>query len=63
MSDLRMAKTYHDFCPLCGSRFHGNSPDEVYAQIIKHVEDKTCENNFKPLEQALADTGKDLIDK
>jgi hypothetical protein len=45
------------------SRFAGNSPDEVYAQIIKHIEDKTCENNFKPLEEALADTGQDLLDK
>jgi len=59
MSD-RMAKLYRDFCPLCGSRFSGYSPDEVYAQIIKHIEDKTCENNFRDLEEALADTGQDI---
>ena len=56
----RIAKTYNDFCPLCGSRFSGYSPDEVYAQIIKHVEDKTCENNFRDLQEALADTGQDI---
>ena len=49
-----------DFCPLCGSRFYGDTPEDVYRQIIKHIDDGTCENNFRPLEIVLSDTGKDL---
>ena len=51
---------YKDFCPLCGSRFYGDTPEEVYNQIINHCDDGTCEKNFRPLDIALSDTGKDL---
>ena len=51
---------YCDFCPLCGFRFFGDTPDEVYEAIMRHIDDKTCENNFRSPAIALADTGKDL---
>ncbi len=50
-------KRYKDFCPLCGSRFYGDTPEEVYNQIIKHCEDGTCEKNFRSLDIALTDEG------
>lgn len=51
---------YKDFCPLCGCRFYGDTPDEVGGYILEHLEDKTCENNWRPMEVALHDTGEDL---
>ncbi len=51
---------FNDFCPLCGGRFYGDTPEDVYNQIIKHGDDGTCERNFLPLEEALKDTGEDL---
>ena len=53
----RLSYKYKDFCPLCGSRFYGNVPEEVYDQIIKHCDDGTCEKNFRPLEIVLKDVG------
>ena len=46
-----------DFCPLCGSRFSGDTYEMVYEQIIRHYEDATCEKNFRPFDVALADKG------
>ncbi len=56
----RVKTTYKDFCPLCGSRFYGDTPERVYEQIIKHCDDGKCEKNFMPLDVALKDTGEDL---
>ena len=57
-TELGKLKTvYKDFCPLCGSRFKGDTPDQVYGQIIQHNEDGTCEKKSKPLDVALNDTG------
>lgn len=46
---------WRDWCPLCGGRFTANTAEELCEIIIKHMEDGTCEKNFVPLEQALAD--------
>jgi hypothetical protein len=54
------ASYFKDFCPLCGSRFYGDTPEEVYDLIAKHIDDGTCEKNFRPMEIALHDTGEDL---
>ncbi len=51
---------YKDFCPLCGSRFFGNTPEKVYDLIKKHCDDGTCEKNFRPFEVAVKDVGEDL---
>lgn len=51
---------FSDFCPLCGSRFYGNDPEEMANIICEHVDNKTCQNNFRPLAIALADKGQDL---
>lgn len=51
---------FRDYCPLCGSRFYGDTPEEVYNQIIKHCDNGTCEKNFRPFGIALHDTGRDL---
>lgn len=54
------AKAWKDWCPLCGRRFEANSSEELYQQILDHMEEKDgekseCERNFRPLEEALAD--------
>lgn len=51
---------FRDWCPLCGARFQGETPEEVIEQIIQHTEDgedgkNECERNFKPLSVALKD--------
>lgn len=51
----QVKQAYRDFCPLCGSRFYGDTPNEVYEQIINHCDDGTCEKNFRPLKEALND--------
>jgi len=61
MSTYGNPKAYfRDFCPLCGSRFFGNTLEEVYNLILKHIDDGTCERNFRPFDIALHDTGDDL---
>ena len=51
---------FKDFCPLCGYRFYGDTPDEVYGYILQHLEDGTCEKNWRAMGIALHDTGDDL---
>ena len=51
---------FRDFCPLCGTRFFGDTPEDVYNQIIKHDEDGTCKKNWRPFDVALKDMGEDL---
>jgi len=51
---------YRDFCPLCGARFFGDSPEEVLNLIVKHNDDGTCEKNWRSWDVALNDTGEDL---
>ena len=57
----KVKNSYKDFCPLCGSRFYGDTPEQVYEQIIQHNDNGICEKNFRPFGIALADKGKDLI--
>lgn len=63
MNKQQAEKRFKDFCPLCGSRFYGDTPEEVYNQIIQHCDDGTCEKNIRPFDIALSDTGKDLESK
>ncbi len=51
---------FKDFCPLCGSRFYGDDPVEVYNLIVKHVDNGYCKKHFRPFDIALADTGEGL---
>ena len=51
---------FKDFCPLCGSRFYGDTRDEVYKLIQEHIDSGYCVDHFRPFAEALADTGEDL---
>ncbi len=44
---------YRDFCPLCNSRFIGNTPEAVYQKISNHMASGYCKEHFLSLEQAL----------
>lgn len=55
--DSLMETKFKDFCPLCGYRFRGKTPEEVSEKIIAHAEDGTCFNNFRPFEVVLSDIG------
>lgn len=44
---------FRDFCPLCGSRFLGGTPEEVIKKIIDHMDSGYCEQHFVPWEVAL----------
>ena len=51
---------FHDWCPLCGARFQGETPEKVIELILKHLEEgedgkSECEKNWRPLEIALKD--------
>lgn len=51
---------FRDWCPLCGRRFQGDTPEGVIDQILKHMEEgedgkSECEKNFRPLEEVLKD--------
>lgn len=47
---------WKDWCPLCGRRFQADTPEELIEQITGHVDDGSCEKNFRPLDVALADS-------
>ena len=51
---------FRDWCPLCGRRFQEETLDELFLQIIDHMEEKNgekseCEKNFRPPNVVLAD--------
>lgn len=55
-----MAK-YNDWCPLCGARFEGETPEEVVDQILEHLKEgvdgkNDCERNWKSFAEALKDS-------
>ena len=53
---------FKDWCPLCGRRFQGKTPNEVCNQILEHNKEgnngeiSECEKNFRPLEEVLKDS-------
>jgi len=49
--------TFKDFCPLCGYRFEGGTSDEVYDQILQHINNGECEKNWVTLIEAITDDG------
>lgn len=49
---------FKDFCPLCGYRFQGDTPKEVYNQVLEHINNGTCEENFVSWPIAAADDGR-----
>jgi predicted small metal-binding protein len=55
---------FKDFCPLCGSRFYGDNPEEVYDLIADHLKENNgesyCAKHWRPFDEALTDTGKDI---
>ena len=51
-------KIYRDFCPLCGYRFIGDCIDKVMNKIESHIEDGTCERNWRSWSTAIVDIGK-----
>lgn len=51
---------WRDWCPLCGRRFQAETAEEIYEQIMDHMESKDgkpseCQQNFRPLREVLAD--------
>ena len=54
------SKMFVDWCPLCGKRWQGETPDEVIDQIQKHLEEgkdgkSECKKNWQPFAVALKD--------
>jgi hypothetical protein len=48
---------FKDFCPLCGSRFKGETPEEIMGKIDDHIKTGYCKEHFRPFDIALHDTG------
>jgi len=48
---------FKDFCPLCGYRFEGEAPEEICDQILEHIANETCQNNWVPPLEAFGDDG------
>jgi len=58
--DAAASGTWRDFCPLCGRRFAAPGPDELAQQILDHLNDGSCEKNWRPIDIVLHDDGSDL---
>ena len=43
-----------DFCPLCATRFSGNTEDEILNKIIDHADSGYCQVHFVKPAIALA---------
>ncbi len=48
---------WKDFCPLCGARFEAELDTVLLDLIMKHIDDGTCQRNFRPPKIALLDIG------
>lgn len=49
-----------DFCPLCGARFFGDTPESIMRDISEHIDTDYCKEHWLPLGEAIKDTGEDI---
>ena len=48
-----MNDNFCDFCPLCGSSFYGDTPEEVMEKMVEHVDSGYCKGHFLTPGEAL----------